>query len=138
MLTILLSSCSSFYAYKTVYTKSQEFDEYVLLYLHYKLKYLQIDTVDYPIVIEFTSFSGLKLGDCTIKSDKNSTRRIRIDKNYWKMSDDNGKIQLMFHELGHCDLNWPHQDTELGIMNTKLKKYKITENNLLNFFWEGK
>lgn len=62
----------------------------------------------YDIPIAFGHQSGNVIGVCTRWS--NGYRQIQIDPTYWNdpYTTEHEKISLIFHELGHCDLNRDH------------------------------
>lgn len=55
---------------------------------------------------------GETVGECIINSDR--SKLIQIDQTYWNTLDENGKTQLIYHELGHCALNRVHTMATLG------------------------
>lgn len=61
------------------------------------------------------SHSENAVGICYSYTD--GSRRIEIDPDYWANSSDDGKEQLMFHELGHCALNLDHNETTIDLKN---------------------
>jgi hypothetical protein len=40
----------------------------------------------------------------------NGKRVVKIDKDHWEGIYDSQRLQLVYHELGHCVLNRPHFD----------------------------
>jgi hypothetical protein len=61
--------------------------------------------------MQFASLNGLTIGKCTRWSI--GERQIEIDQAYWQdpTTTENEKISLIFHELGHCDLNRNHDES---------------------------
>lgn len=57
---------------------------------------------------------GWAVGIC-FSSDNKATNHIEINKEYWDNSSDNGKEQLIYHELQHCYNNKLHDSTMLDI-----------------------
>lgn len=49
--------------------------------------------------------AGDEVGLCTLD---HSTRTIYIDLQYWNQADSDSRMQLMYHELGHCALFLHH------------------------------
>jgi hypothetical protein len=45
----------------------------------------------------------------------NSFNIVEINKYYWNKVDQYGQEQLVLHELGHCELNYEHDDTKIGL-----------------------
>jgi hypothetical protein len=68
------------------------------------------------IPIQFAPQGGNTIGVCEVWNSQ--YREIKIDPDYWNASpsyggpvDDDEKLSLIFHELGHCVLNRGHLDT---------------------------
>lgn len=55
---------------------------------------------------------GEVVGECTRWSD--GTRTIQIDSTYWAASDESQRVELIYHELGHCALFMGHITTFQG------------------------
>lgn len=53
---------------------------------------------------------GETVGECTIWTTNGvvTQRVIQIDPTYWATLNQDGKIELFYHELGHCALNMQH------------------------------
>ena len=66
-------------------------------------------STDIPIGFADLSDHGSAVGVCTRWS--NGFRQIEIDPDYWNSSwtSEQEKTALLFHELGHCDLNRGHE-----------------------------
>lgn len=62
--------------------------------------------LDYDIPIQFSNLVYPTVGVCTKWSS--GYRQIEIDPTYWNNISEDIKLQLIFHELGHCDLNRGH------------------------------
>lgn len=93
-----------------------------------------------------TSYPGEVLGYCshpayspTYDSPVDARYRdIIIDRGWWDKFLDLDKEELLFHELGHCVFNLPHNDTEMSIMwlnsftlnvaDSLMNKYQIGHN----------
>lgn len=65
----------------------------------------------YDIPIQFTKLSEEIVGTCTVWS--NGYRQIVISEEFWfdKATTEKERIALLFHELGHCDLNRDHVES---------------------------
>lgn len=85
------------------------FTGYVNLYVTMKNRPLA-----YDIPIQFGSLDGNTIGLCTRWSS--GYRQIVIDREYWESpyTTDNERTSLIFHELGHCDLNRDHVETRFA------------------------
>ena len=91
---------------RTIRGVDPEFNYYIDLYVKIKGEQLY-----YDIPIQFSSNMPLgEIGNCRRWSYKNY-RQITIDKAYWLRADTNRRVSLIFHELGHCDLNRDHLKT---------------------------
>jgi hypothetical protein len=100
---LLLTACSGFE--RTGYI-DPEFIPYVELFEEYKGN--SIGNMD----IVFEIHKRPKVGVCHYAVEM---RTIGIDPTYWKSASPARKENLIFHELGHCDLNLNHTE-EYGIM----------------------
>ena len=70
------------------------------------------------IPINFATLDGDTIGQCIVWD--NRWREIKIDPYYWNnmgeeghIEDEDAKLSLLFHELGHCRLNRGHLNTTL-------------------------
>ena len=63
------------------------------------------------IPIGLSNLNGATAGVCYRWS--NGYRQILIDREYWesKYTTENERINVVFHELGHCDLNRGHLES---------------------------
>jgi hypothetical protein len=65
----------------------------------------------YDIPINFDILTNNQVGVCQTWS--NGYREIRIEKAYWEAATEKEKIELVFHELGHCQQGRGHTSTYL-------------------------
>lgn len=86
-----------------------------------------------PIVSKFESEFGVKVkfpvtffiaedravGTCSYWGD--GSRLVRIDLRRWFTLSDTQKELVIYHELGHCSLNQPHDEEETEFQNVKGK-----------------
>jgi hypothetical protein len=101
---LMLMSCAP--DPRTIRGVDPEFNYYLDLYVKIKGKPLY-----YDIPIQFSSnMEPGEVGNCK-RWGYYGYRQITIDKTYWLSADTNHKISLIFHELGHCDLNRDHVET---------------------------
>jgi len=93
-----------------------------------------------PYVAQYEQYKGAKMnqgisitfgdtgpnaqtaGICRIQSN---VRTIIVNKRYWDKFYESTRLELILHELGHCDLNRPHNDKlvdgrAVSIMNSYL------------------
>ena len=98
LLLLILTSCS----HNTTYVEP-ELIKYVDQYTIAKGWQLE-----YAIDIRFDRLDSPMVGQCYYSNSGN--RQIRIDKDYWLTANDLYRTYLIFHELGHCDLNRVHDD----------------------------
>lgn len=61
------------------------------------------------IPIGFENIMRPTIGQCTRWTS--GYKQIRIDPSYWQTASEPARIGLIFHELGHCELNRDHLDT---------------------------
>lgn len=114
-----------------------------------------INPVFIPYVQQFEAILGHSIGDIPIQfaAESGNTigvcnwwyggyRQIKIDPDYWNASPSNGgpidddeKLSLIFHELGHCVLNRGHLDTSFIDSNG----YQVMNSwmNWYVFFYDG-
>ena len=61
------------------------------------------------------------LGLCTVRLQTIGIRWILIDPSFWNSSSYSTRRALIFHELGHCDLNREHENNSftMSIMDTR-------------------
>jgi hypothetical protein len=62
---------------------------------------------------------------------------IIIDKDFWDGSDFYKRQEIVFHELGHCDLDLGHIDDRLHIMNSSVMQIDTSsrwEEFIFDFF----
>lgn len=137
-LSFILSACSVFESNKF---KSVDFAfiPFLEAYRIDKVLYTGIDTIR-DIEIRFQTISQLgKSGRCWSFGD--GTHKIEIDPQYWFEGSDNDRLSLLYHELGHCDLDYQHSDTT-SIMNSYGLNgsylYIAKDYYLKLFFLEGK
>lgn len=69
--------------------------------------------VDVNIMIEWTDLTDGHVGVC--RSWDDGHREIQIDRQFWPSFTDSGQEQLLFHELGHCIFNLPHNEKLINI-----------------------
>lgn len=94
---------------RTIAGVDQEFAPYIEQYVIYKGS-----PIAYDIPMQFANLSYPVRGLCTKWSS--GERQIEIDKYIWSQSDEGKRLQLIAHELGHCDLNRGHEPaTEKGV-----------------------
>lgn len=133
---LFFSGCGTFYKAKGIYNISPEFGAYTNAYKEYKKIYLGTDKINYAIDIEFAHLEYPTVGQCQRYSNILKPRTIIIDYTYWFKSSDDIRLRLIFHELGHCDLNCHHQETEAGIMNEHISSGKLKNTEIENLFME--
>lgn len=64
-------------------------------------------TVNTPII--FGVLDSKIAGTCTKWSS--GYREIKINREYWNKISESHRLELLAHELGHCDYNKPHNNT---------------------------
>lgn len=81
---------------------------YVDMYIQAKENSLNYDI---PVGFGDMTTKGLTVGEC-VKWTGTSYRQIVIKKDYWDEASESEKINLIFHEFGHCDLDRNHDEIE--------------------------
>lgn len=137
-LLFLVTGCAGFAIRDGIYNQDEAFNEYTNLYVLYKLKYRQTEYLNYPIFVQFTDTGFPSVGKCYRTSNNNASRTITINRKYWENTTEDDRIKLIFHEFGHCDLDFDHQQEVDGIMNSHIRYFELTEDVIRDFFWEGK
>lgn len=94
---------------RTIAGVDPTFQPYIDLYMQTKGSGLR-----YDIPMAFAPQSGNTIGVCTRWTS--GYRQIAIDPIYWNASTTTWaqRVNLIFHELGHCDLNRDHIETKLS------------------------
>ena len=139
LIPLLLLGCGVLHKAPGVYTEVEEFKIYTDEYLVYKKKYLGIDKVNYAIDIVFSQYIDFPtVGQCYRTDDQTAPREISVSQEYWKNKTDVTKLELIMHEMGHCDLNYEHQEDVSGIMNPYLRNKILTDTVIEAFFLEAR
>lgn len=116
ILSCLMVGCISCSSFKTMDIKpiDAEFDQHVSKYEDLKVETLKVKMKN-NISILFHSLPSPTIGICYWIS--NGSREIYIDPGFWfaPTTSELDRELLIFHELGHCDLDRGHSDP-LSIM----------------------
>lgn len=83
------------------YTSNPDFDAY-------KAKFEQETGVKVTVPIIYDSLDEQTVGLCETFAD--GYKLIRIDVDFWKVMGNGGKEEVIYHELGHCQLDRDHAD----------------------------
>jgi hypothetical protein len=97
-----------------------EFLPYIQQYKTDKMHYLHSDTVR-PMTIVFMSLQAQEgaIGRCWKLG--NGGHRIEVDPEWWFSNRDNAnRTVLFYHEMGHCDMNYEHNDSSVTIMSPNI------------------
>ena len=122
---LFLSACGKFESTPSrIIGINPEFVPYIGLYTYHKGR-----APDYEIHMGFANLSGDNIGLCMRWTD--GYRQILIDKEYWDNSNESLRVSLVFHELGHCDLNREHSSDPNSIMY----EYNIGSFNWYELFY---
>lgn len=85
-------------------------------------------------------FNKLKLPTIGVCFEyNNGYREIHVDPDFWNESNENSRISLIFHELGHCDLGRKHDDAilESGYRKSIMNSYIINWNsNMKDYYFD--
>ena len=136
LVLLLLCGCASMERAPGIYGTS-DFMAYTDAYLIYKEANLNTGAY-YSINIAFGELDAPTAARCYRTSNQYASRDIVIDKAHWVRITDEQKLLLVFHELGHCDMNFEHQEDGVGIMNEKLNIRYLSNEMIEAFFLEGK
>lgn len=97
-----LTGCGHFMAFqKTTYP--EELKPFMVRYIDAKITHHNNGDFSKPILITFGELESPTAATCSNFGFKG---RIIIDKETWDYSDFYTRLVLVFHELGHCDLNY--------------------------------
>ena len=88
--------------------------EHIDTYFIEKLKELDSNKPSHAIEFKFADLDDTRLGACRFHRDPTRPRVVEIDHEKWLGASNSRREQLVFHELGHCDLGILH--TKAGIM----------------------
>lgn len=125
VLILILSGCGPRDGFKVksqIISTNEQFVQYVVRYKDFKEEYLGSRAADYNIYISFANLESPILGQCRKSSDPLADRYIMVDISEWDTSPDSLREQLIFHELGHCDLDLDNKSG--SIMSTyQLSQY---------------
>jgi hypothetical protein len=132
-ISLFLSSCITIE--NEVAFINYEVMPYLNAYKEYKLLFLNRRELDYNISIIFKHLPNAA-GSC-FKNYLTGSRAITLDTVLWNKNDDNYRLQLLFHELGHCDLNLDHQEETPGIMNKAKYLKPMKHSHIEAFFTKG-
>ncbi len=112
LLAILLSGCGGKFVAARPSTTLPEFESFVVMF---ESDYGH--NVDIPII--FAQKDGDVIGACKIWSD--GYRAIEIDPDYWNSGITNlHRRALIYHELGHCILDLPHNSNMITYYSSKI------------------
>lgn len=92
------------------------FDEYVKLFERESITYRNPQSVTNLRIQFSTELEDKIVGQCQYLE----TPLILVNVRWWEKLTPDEKEILLFHEMGHCILNLPHDDTHPSIMNSML------------------
>lgn len=109
----LLTGCADGFQYAKGPT--YQVDPEAMMYVSQFRLILDLKRIPYDsdhLIVEFVDvLPGNTLAQCIRISDQSP--RVQIKNSYWKTADFGDKVQLVFHELGHCMLFLGH-DSKLN------------------------
>lgn len=138
LVLLLITGCGSFNRAPRIYNANPDFGAYTNAYIEYKDRYLDTSEIYYAIDVIYGHLPRPTVGQCQRYLSKYHSRTIVIDYTYWQAASDEMRLELMFHELAHCDLNCGHQDDVSGIMNTKMSRSYMKDSKIEAMFLECK
>jgi hypothetical protein len=118
--TILLGACGRFHLVEGIWYYPEELTPHIEEYLTQREHYLGNESFKYVITFGFYELPDGILGRCKTEAsskfnDVHVTKVIMIDREGWEGLDYLDREELIFHELGHCDLDKKHTE-HLSIM----------------------
>lgn len=118
LLLIFLTACGP--GFRVAKHTAPEFVPYIALFTEYY-------GVEVKIPLYFNKLEGVYVGVCRKWSD--GYREIEIDPDAWDRFSENKRINLIFHELGHCVLNRKHVNIRLedGCPASFMDEYIISD-----------
>lgn len=113
-LMIINLSCSEFTGAPGLYASDPELQPFVDRYLDLKLERTGSGSLAYRITVGFDDLPLGTIGLCTQTDFESwagqvvSYRDIAVDLDTWGYMTEAEKLQVILHELGHCDLDLDH------------------------------
>lgn len=123
VLLLLLTGCSQVF-----YPKVQidpRFHSHLETYLNYKEEYTGNRKLR-KMSIVLKDLDSDYIGYCTYYLT--GRRTITIDKTFWEQSNMVDRDLLLFHELGHCDLNLDHSEPKSIMEEHHIGAYRFLSN----------
>ena len=136
LLALTLTGCATLDKAPGIYDPENSFVTYTESYLQHRETYLGSSIPNFSITITFRRLPEPKAGYCRRPSE-GFARDIYIDPSYWASITENMRFNIIYHELGHCDLDVEHQDLVYGVMNRRVGYGGFSELQLEHFFREG-
>ena len=128
-ITIVLSiGCASHHDTFDVTNLEPSVQVHLNSYFIEKLRFTGHNFAYYNIKIKFENLLGNELAVCSIYKDKTQPRTIRIHPERWFAASESQREQLVFHEMGHCDLDI-QKHTNSGIMIARQLQDSFYVNN---------
>ncbi len=75
-------------------------------------KYLDKLPIRTKTPVIFKTKKGNTAAVCAIRTD--GYREIQVDPRYWSKYGDSDRLELLAHEIGHCDYDLPHNNNKMG------------------------
>ena len=136
LLALTLTCCATLDKAPGIYDETNEFTYYTESYLKHREIHLGSRTTRFAINISCRRIQRPQVAQCHRPSE-GFTREIFIDPAYWASITENMRFNIIYHELGHCDLDVEHQDLVYGVMNRRVGYGGFSELQLEHFFREG-
>lgn len=84
-----------------------------------------------PVTNVDIKFGKLKAPTIGMCYDGGQFNQIQIDPDFWQTMNEDGREQLMYHELGHCVLGQGHNNETAILDNMNV------EGSIMNSYWFG-
>lgn len=122
LMLIVLQSCSMLFKKLNINRVEHNKKEVESLLLPYVLEYEKVCNTTVSIDIYFEKLKGNTVGVCRGFLMPRSMREISIDWEFFAFASEYDREALVFHELGHCDLDRFHESEILNDESIMLER----------------
>ena len=147
LLVLFIANCGIHYPHnKQIYYETGQIEKLVLEFQQEHLYYTGNEIIIDDLIIKITTEEDrehnklISIGTCS--TGYNKTPVIKLDKVYWMYTSLKNKKRLIYHELGHCVLDYEHPPKDAkGIMSAVTIPYREYIDNekeyIKQFFIKG-
>lgn len=111
---LFMIACSSVHTNTGVFNLEPTVQEHLSSYFEDKLIHTGHNIAYHDIAITFEPLRGNEIGVCEYWAGSRNLRTIKLDPSWWFNASYSMREQLVYHEMGHCDLGLDHNSD--GIM----------------------